>query len=245
MAPAKRFIFVGTSGWHYAHWKGPFYPERLPSTHFLSFYAQHFDTVELNSTFYRLPPPAAPAQWKKEAPAGFCFAAKGSRYLTHMKKLRDAEPGVEKFFERIRGLGNKLGPIVFQLPPQWPVNQERLDSFLRILPRRRKYAFEFRNASWNTAAIYRLLEKRNAALCIFHLDGVQSPIEATADFTYVRLHGPGGKYQGSYDDRTLRLWAKRIEKWQLAASYIYFDNDQAGYAPQNAQRLRQILGLAS
>jgi uncharacterized protein YecE (DUF72 family) len=236
-----RSVFVGTSGWHYKHWKGPFYPAHLPPDQFLSFYSEHFDTVELNTTFYRLPPPTVPIQWKKNTPPDFCFAAKGSRFLTHMKKLRDAEAGVEKFFDRIRGLGKKLGPLVFQLPPQWPVDEQRLESFLKVLPRRRRYAFEFRNPTWNTARVYDLLAKHNAALCIFHLAGFQSPIELTADFTYIRLHGPGAKYQGSYDNRALQFWAKRIEAWGLAASYVYFDNDQAAYAPKNAARLRQIL----
>ncbi|HTS49012.1 MAG TPA: DUF72 domain-containing protein [Bryobacteraceae bacterium] len=234
-------VLVGTSGWHYKHWLGPFYPERLPPEQMLSFYSEHFDTVELNTTFYRLPPAGAAAQWKKNTPAGFCFAAKGSRFLTHMKKLRDPELGVERFFDHLSGLGKKLGPIVFQLPPQWPVNIPRLEAFLAVLPRRRRYAFEFRNPTWNTGAVYDLLGKNNMALCIFDLAGVQSPIELTADFTYIRLHGPGGKYQGSYDDAALRDWADRIKTWRLPAAYVYFDNDQAGYAPKNAARLREIL----
>lgn len=238
----SHMVFVGTSGWHYKHWKGPFYPNGLPPDRWLSFYAEQFETVELNTTFYRLPPVASPGQWKKNTPRDFCFAAKGSRFLTHMKKLRDAEAGVEKFFERIEGLGKKLGPIVFQLPPQWPVDEARLESFLEVLPRRRRYAFEFRNPTWNIAGVYKLLAKHNAAPCIFELDGVRSPMELTASFTYIRLHGPGGKYEGSYDDATLRLWAKRIEDWDLASSYIYFDNDQAGYAVKNALRLREMLG---
>jgi len=160
-----------------------------------------------------------------------------------MIKLRNAEPGVENFFDRLHGLGRKLGPVVFQLPPLWAVNGERLRAFLKILPRRRRYAFEFRNPTWHTKSIYDLLAKHNAALCIFELQGYQSPIEVTADFTYIRLHGPEGKYQGSYSDATLRGWAKTIEKWNLAASYIYFDNDQAAYAPKNAARLRQMLGI--
>jgi uncharacterized protein YecE (DUF72 family) len=199
--------------------------------------------VELNTTFYRLPPPSAPIQWKKSTPPDFHFAAKGSRFLTHMKKLRDAERGVENFFDRIGGLGRKLGPIVFQLPPQWPVDQPRLKSFLEVLPRRRTYAFEFRNPTWNTTGVYDLLAKHNAALCIFHLAGIQSPIELTADFTYIRLHGPGGKYQGSYDKSALQFWADKITAWNLPASYLYFDNDQAGYAPKNATRLLRMLDM--
>ena len=111
-------FFIGTSGWHYRHWRGPFYPEKLPASEMLPFYAERFATVELNTTFYRLPPPKAPADWRRRTPGGFCFAAKGSRFITHMKKLREPAPALERYFERIRGLGNKLGPIVFQLPPQ-------------------------------------------------------------------------------------------------------------------------------
>lgn len=160
-----------------------------------------------------------------------------------MKKLRQAEVGVQRLFDRIRGLGHTLGPIVFQLPPDWHVNEGRLADFLNILPRRRRYAFEFRDASWNTPAIYKLLAKHNAALCIFHLAGVQSPLMLTADFTYVRLHGPGGKYQGSYDDRALGAWAKTLREWNLPTSYVYFDNDQSAYAAKNAIRMRQILNI--
>ncbi|HLH00511.1 MAG TPA: DUF72 domain-containing protein [Bryobacteraceae bacterium] len=239
----RRSVFIGTSGWHYKHWRGPFYPQRFPADKMLGFYCQYFDTVELNATFYRLPPEGAATQWKKSTPPGFCFAAKGSRFITHMKKLRDPDIALDRFFERIHGLGKKLGPIVFQLPPQWPADIERLQTFLDALPRRRRYAFEFRNETWNTPAVYKILAKRNAALCIFHLAGFQSPTELTADFTYIRLHGPGGKYQGSYDDAALASWARRIEQWRLKASYIYFDNDQAGYAPKNALRLKKILGF--
>src|SRR5579883_3232450 len=143
-------VYVGTSGWHYKHWRGPFYPEKLPQDQYLRFYSERFDTVELNTTFYRLPPPNAATQWKKNTPPGFIFAAKGSRFITHMKKLRDPELALERFFERIHGLGKKLGPIVFQLPPQWPVDLDRLRVFLAALPRRRRYAFEFRNPTWDT-----------------------------------------------------------------------------------------------
>jgi len=234
-------VLIGTSGWHYEHWRGPFYPDRFASDRMLSFYAERFNTVELNNTFYRLPPAGAAELWKKSTPPGFLFAVKGSRFITHMKKLRDPELAVERFFDRIRGLGKKLGPIVFQLPPFWAVDAKRLKDFLKVLPKPRRYAFEFRHPSWNTPEVYKILSSHNAALCIFELAGVQSPIDVTADFTYIRLHGPGGKYQGSYDDRALTSWARRIEKWNLPASYIYFDNDEAGYAPRNAARLRQIL----
>ena len=236
-------IHIGTSGWHYKHWRGPFYPEKFPASKMLEFYTRHFDTVELNNTFYRLPPETGLRLWRESTPKGFCFAAKGSRFLTHMKKLKDPGPGVGNFFQRADQLGKKLGPIVFQLPPQWEVNAERLEGFLEALPPRHRYAFELRNPTWHTAEIFRILRRHNAAFCIFEIAGFRSSCEITANFTYVRLHGPGGAYQGSYPAETLRKWADRIREWQkeLRAVYVYFDNDQAAYAVENARELKQRL----
>ena len=209
----------------------------------LSYYQQHFDTVEINNSFYRFPLESALREWRASTPPGFCFAAKGSRFLTHMKKLKDPEEGVAKFMERVEPLGEKLGPIVFQLPPWWEVNAERLEAFLRALPRGRRYAFELRNQTWHNAEVYGILSRHNAAFCIYDLAGYQSGYEVTADFTYVRLHGPGGAYQGSYSEEALRGWARRIRGWRrrLRAVYVYFDNDQDAYAPQNASALKHML----
>jgi uncharacterized protein YecE (DUF72 family) len=236
-------VHIGTSGWHYKHWIGPFYPEKTPASKMLDFYTRHFDTVELNNTFYRLPTEKGVESWRETTPAGFCFAAKGSRYLTHMKKLKDPEPGVGKFFDRIDGLGRKLGPIVFQLPPWFEVNVERLAGFLEALPPRRKYAFELRNPTWHTPEVLRVLKRHNAAFCIFEIGGFHSGFDLTANFTYVRLHGPGGAYQGSYPHETMQAWAKRIREWQndLRAIHVYFDNDQAAYAVENALTLKRML----
>jgi len=207
------------------------------------FYQQHFDTVELNNSFYHLPLESTLELWRKSSPQGFVFAVKGSRFLTHMKKLKDPGPGIEKFFDRVFLLKDKLGPVLFQLPPNFGVSSERLEAFLIALPKRHRYAFEFRDPSWETPEIYKLLEKHNAAWCAYHLAGYESPIEITADFAYVRLHGPGGKYQGSYSDDALRDWALRIEQWssRLKAIYVYFDNDDSGFAAQNAIRLREMV----
>ncbi len=233
---------IGTSGWHYRHWIGPFYPEKWPAARMLEYYARHFDTVELNNTFYRLPLETGLQNWREGTPTGFCFAMKGSRYLTHQKKLKDAETGIERFFERADQLRPKLGPVVFQLPPFWEADVERLETFLSALPRRHRYAFEFRNPTWHTETVFRALRKHNAAFCIFEIAGFASGYHITADFTYVRLHGPGGAYQGSYSDEALRGWAARIAQWrrQLRGIYIYFDNDQAGYAAQNALTLKRL-----
>jgi uncharacterized protein YecE (DUF72 family) len=211
----------------------------------LAYYCERFDTVELNNSFYHLPKKSSLESWRESTPARFCFAAKGSRFLTHMKKLKDPEQGLKKFLEAIEVLGHKLGPILFQLPPNWDLDLERLANFLGFLPREHRYAFEFRNATWNAAETYDLLARHNIAYCIFHLSGVHSPIQITADFAYVRLHGPGGKYQGSYSDEALIRWAERIRKWrrELKTVYVYFDNDEAGYAAQDALRLKELLAL--
>lgn len=236
-------IHIGTSGWHYPHWRGPFYPEKLPAARMLDFYTQQFDTVELNNTFYRLPPENAVQNWREQTPKGFCFAVKGSRFLTHMKKLKDSGTGITRFFERVDPLRTKLGPVLFQLPPAWEVNAGRLEEFLAALPRRHRYAFELRNPTWHTPEVYGILRRHNAAFCIFEIAGFYSGIQLTANFTYLRLHGPGGAYQGSYQGETLEQWAAHIRKWRsdLRAVYVYFDNDQAAYAVENALTLKRLV----
>lgn len=235
-------VHIGTSGWHYNHWRGTFYPEKLPAAKMLDFYVAHFNTVELNNSFYKLPSGEAFENWRRATPAGFCFAVKASRFITHNKKLKDPENALHNFLPRAEALKEKLGPVLFQLPPRWRVNVERLRDFLQTLPRRHRYAFEFREPSWNTQSVYDTLRRYNAGYCIFELDCFQSPLEITADFTYVRLHGPGGKYQGCYSASTLRQWARRIAAWRgLRAIYIYFDNDQAGYAAHNALELKRLI----
>ena len=237
-------VHIGTSGWHYKHWVGPFYPAKLPASRMLEHYARQFDTVELNNTFYRLPLETGLATWRTTSPPKFCFAAKGSRFITHMKKLKDPELAISRCFERIDRLRPKLGPIVFQLPPFWDVDTGRLEAFLRALPKRHRYAFELRNPTWHTEEVYRLLGKHNAAFCIFEIAGFRSANLITADFTYVRLHGPGGAYQGSYPEEVLRDWAGRIEGWgkELKGVYLYFDNDQQGFAVENALTLKRMVG---
>lgn len=242
-ATPRAAVHIGTSGWHYKHWLGPFYPRALPPSQMLPFYLSHFDTVEINNSFYRLPSETALENWRETTPQDFCFAMKGSRFLTHMKKLKDPQPGLDKFMPRAEILREKLGPILFQLPPNWNVNLERLETFLNALPSGHSYSFELRNPTWHVAKVYKLLRKFNAAFCSFDLAGFQSPCEVTADFTYVRLHGPGAAYQGKYSDAALAEWAGRIQVWRasLKAIYIYFDNDQAAYAVENAMRLKALV----
>jgi uncharacterized protein YecE (DUF72 family) len=238
-------VRIGTSGWHYKHWLGPFYPADLPTSGMLGHYVRHFDTVEVNNTFYQLPPESSFDSWRRSTPSRFLFAVKASRFITHMKKLKEPEEGLARFNERIVRLGPKLGPVLFQLPPRWKKNLERLEAFLDALPEGRRYTFEFREPSWFAPDVIDLLRSRNAALCIHEIAGFHAPVELTADFTYVRLHGPEARaYQGTYSDEVLRSWAGRIAEWRpaLRAIYVYFDNDQAGYAVRDALRLRELAG---
>jgi uncharacterized protein YecE (DUF72 family) len=236
--------WIGTSGWSYKHWRGPFYPKDMArGIDQLACYAERFDTVEVNGTFYRLIEGDIFRLWREETPAGFVFACKGSRYLTHMKRLKDPEPGVGRFFERVEALENKLGPIVFQLPGRFKPDRERLAGFLTTLPTGHRYTFEFRDPLWFEPAVLELLAKRNLALCLYEFGGHKAPLVVTADFVYIRLHGPAAAYQGCYDDATLGSWAERIRDWtkQGREVYCYFDNDERAFAPKNALRLREML----
>jgi uncharacterized protein YecE (DUF72 family) len=236
-------IFIGTSGWHYDHWKGPFYPQDIQSDDMLAFYVQHFQTVEINNTFYQLPNKETFDDWRESTPNEFRFAVKASRYITHMKKLKDPHQPVADFMERAKHLEEKLGPILFQLPPNWHVNVERLEQFLQVLPEGLRYTFEFRDPSWFEARVYKLLEARGVAFCMYHLNQRDSPRPVTADFIYVRLHGPDGSYQGSYDVQTLSGWAGAFSTWAQQGKdvYCYFNNDQGGYAVKNARQLKEML----
>lgn len=238
-------IHIGTSGWSYDHWKGLFYAADLPSHDMLVSYAECFSTVEINTSFYRLPEAAMLARWRDSVPRDFVFSAKASRYITHMKKLRDPQSTLRPFLERVEVLGKQLGPILFQLPPRWHADLARLQAFLHSLDPRHRYAFEFRDPSWFGREVRLLLEQHDAAFCIYDLDGQTSPKAVTTDFVYVRLHGPAAPYQGSYDVRALAGWAGAFSAWirQGRAVYCYFDNDQHGYAASNALRLKRMLEI--
>jgi uncharacterized protein YecE (DUF72 family) len=238
-------IRIGTSGWHYKHWIGRYYPEGIKPAGMLAHYLRDFDTVELNNTFYQLPKEESFDAWRDAVPRDFLFAVKGSRFLTHMIKLMEPERGLVNFIPRAELLGAKLGPILWQLPPRWNVNVERLDEFLERLPPEHRYAFELRNETWMTDAVLEVLQKYNAAFCIYELAGYQSPMEITADWTYIRLHGPTAfKYQGSYSDRQLAKWAERIDAWKkkMKAICVYFDDDDSAYAVENALTLKKLTG---
>jgi uncharacterized protein YecE (DUF72 family) len=239
----KYKIHIGTSGWHYKHWIGTFYPTGTKDPEQLGHYLRHFKTVELNNSFYRLPDKKTFATWRKSTPEDFIFSVKASRFITHMKKLKDPQAPLQEFFQHALALKEKMGPVLFQLPPGWKLNEERLESFLKQLPQHHRYTFEFRNVTWYTEHVFHLLKTYNAAFCIYELDGHLSPMQITADFVYVRLHGPGGKYQGSYTDKQLAAWGKQCLAWQKEKKdvYVYFDNDQYGYAAFNAVRLLQLI----
>ncbi|MCC9168547.1 DUF72 domain-containing protein [Pontibacter harenae] len=239
----ERKIHIGTSGWHYKHWMGNFYPEGLKAKDFTSHYLQFFRTVEINNSFYKLPSAQTFANWRSSVPEDFIFAVKASRFITHMKKLKDPQESIARFFENVNHLGEKVGPILFQLPPGWGLNEERLANFLALLPPYHRYTFEFRHHSWYSEGVLNLLRQHNVAFCIYELEYHFSPMEVTADFVYIRLHGPENKYSGSYSEEGLRWWAGNCLEWRRQGKdvYIYFDNDQAGYAAFNAKRLQELV----
>jgi uncharacterized protein YecE (DUF72 family) len=237
-------IHIGTSGWHYKHWLGDFYPAKFPPANMLARYVQEFQTVEINNSFYRLPDAKTFAAWKAQVPPGFLFAVKASRFITHIKRLKDAKDSVQLLLERSAPLAETLGPILFQLPPNWKLNLERLSEFLDVLPQGPQFAMEFRDPTWSTDRVYDLLREHNVAFCIHDWREMGWPMEITADFTYIRFHGAGQCYGGKYPSTLLQQWAARLSGWssQLRETYVYFNNDIGGHAIRNARELRQLLG---
>jgi len=231
---------VGCSGWQYKHWKGDFYPAGLAQRDWLEYYARHFDTVEVNNSFYRLPPERVFDNWRVRTPARFVFAVKASRFLTHMKKLKDPEEPVERLFSRAVELRSKLGPLLYQIPKQMSKNVDRLAAFLDVLPRRVKHAIEFRDPSWYDERVMRLLRTHNVALCMHDMPGSEPPRVLTARFTYLRFHGASGRYNGAYsidalEDRAQWLIARNVP------AFVYFNNDIGGHAPRDARKMIDLL----
>jgi uncharacterized protein YecE (DUF72 family) len=237
--------YVGTSGFSYTHWRGAFYPEKLPQARWLEHYARQFPTVEINNSFYRLPSEKTFQSWSERTPAGFLFAVKASRFITHLRRLHDVQAPLETFLSHARNLNEKLGPVLYQLPPSMGRDEGLLEAFLAILPRDLQHVIEFRRQDWYEERVYAAMRGSNVALCIHDMGQSKSPLVATADFTYVRFHGTTGRYTGNYSDEQLEDWATRIR--QLASSnnpkivYIYFNNDIAGHAVNNARALAQLL----
>jgi uncharacterized protein YecE (DUF72 family) len=209
----------------------------------LEHYAGRFSAVEIDNSFYRLPAAETLAHWRAATPADFAFTCKANRYITHMKKLKEPERTLTPFLEGLAPLGDKLKVVVCQLPPRWRCNPARLEAFLAALPPRPRFAFEFRDDSWHDPAVYAALARRNAAFCICDLGGRQSPYKVTADFVYLRLHGPSRPYEGAYSPQRLAGLARRIRAWRAEGRdcFVFFDNDAEGQAPLDALRLRAML----
>ncbi len=243
MAAQRSRARVGCSGWQYKHWKGDFYPAELPTTRWFQHYAKAFDTVELNNSFYRLPPKETMVRWRMQAPARFIYAVKASRYLTHMRKLKDPDDPLTLLFDRALALGPHLGPVLYQLPPRWKPDVGRLEAFLQAVPRDVRQAIEFREASWYTDRIFALLEQYGVALCLHDMTGSAPPRVVIGPFVYVRFHGATARYSGSYSQAQLEQWADWLIE-QMARGggiYAYFNNDVGGHAPRNAIALREAL----
>jgi uncharacterized protein YecE (DUF72 family) len=239
--------YIGTSGWHYDHWQDRFYPKTLTKAKWLEFYASHFTTVELNNTFYRLPSETAFTTWHDSSSANFTFAVKVSRFITHIKRLKNSQEAVENFISRARILGEKLGPLLYQLPPNMHRNDEVLESFLSTLPRDMKHVFEFRHQSWLEDRVFEILRVHNIGFCVFDMPSISCPLVATADFAYIRFHGSTGLYFSCYSDEELADWAKRLANLarNLKTIYIYFNNDAEAFAVRNAITLRRYLEVGT
>lgn len=241
----KADVLIGTSGWTYPHWRGSFFPDDLPAEQRLSYYADRFNSVEINTTFYGTPTRAAVRGWLDAVPKSFRFAVKGSRFTTHNKKLLDPRKSTQKTFQAIEPLAEQVCAALFQLPPRWRFNGDRLAAFLQAMPKKYRYALEFREPSWLCEEAYAILRAHNAALCLYDLKGFHAPEITTANWVYVRLHGPtAAAYRGSYPEKTLRHWAELIDSWRRERKevLVYFDNDEKGYAAADALRLRNLIG---
>ena len=238
--PAAR---IGCSGWEYKHWRGDFYPPAVPKSHWFEHYANTFDTVEINNTFYRLPEKKTFAAWAARAPDGFLYAVKASRFLTHMKKLKDPEEPLRRLFSRMAPLTNHLGPVLYQLPPGWKLDYDRLEHFLQVLPRGFRHVLEFRDPSWYENGVLTLLDRYGVALCLHDMRGSATGRERIGPFVYVRFHGATGHYGGGYSDQRLREWSDWLRPYSRRGIeiYAYFNNDVGGHAPRNALTLRRMM----
>ena len=233
-------ILVGTSGWQYRDWKGVFYPEGLPQRRWLAHFAEHFPTVEVNNSFYRLPEPGTFAKWRAETPDGFVITVKASRYITHIRRLRGGREPVSRMWSRCRRLGRKLGPVLFQLPPTLKVDPELLADFIRVLPGSMRAAFEFRHPSWDDDEIRRILDREGCALVLADRPGWRVPDVVTGGWGYVRFH-QGRRNAPGYTRSKLRRFADRLAAWPAKETFVFFNNDQGGAAIRDARTLTGLL----
>jgi uncharacterized protein YecE (DUF72 family) len=234
-------IRIGCSGWTYPHWRGRFYPAGLPAKRWFEHYAAFFDTVEINSTFYRLPQPGVVRAWAAQAPPGFVYAVKASRYVTHMKKLGRCRVPMRRFLAAVRALGGHLGPLLYQLPPHWRCDRERLRQFLALLPREQAHVFELRDRSWLDDRVLALLDEHGASVCVHDL--LQMPRIAVGPVAYVRFHGTRPPYAGGYARSRLRTWVRwlREQAEQGRETFAYFNNDAGAQAVTDARALRMMI----
>jgi uncharacterized protein YecE (DUF72 family) len=240
-------IRIGCSGWNYKHWRELFYPKGLPARGWFAFYAEHFDTVEINNSFYMLPKAETFRKWRDQAPEGFCYAVKANRFLTQAKKLKDCEEPLARMMAPMGELGPTLGPVLYQLPPRFKLNLERLESFLQLVPRDVVNVFEFRDSSWYAAETLTLLERYGASFCVHDMAGSASARDAVGPVAYVRFHGGVGKYWGRYSDSALLSWTDWIVAQARAGRpvWCYFNNDIYGHAIHDAQTLRAMVAQAA
>lgn len=244
-------VFIGTSGWSYEHWQGVFYPQDLPKSQWLEYYCQHFRTVEINASFYHLPKPKTFENWRKRTGKDFVFSVKGSRYITHIKKLKDCRESVKRFFQAASGLHSRSGlkglsgseVVLWQLPPGLKVNVERLKGFLGLLPKTWRHTFEFRSSTWLTVKIFDLLRRYHAAVVFQDFEHWPITEEVTSDFIYLRFHGKKELYASCYTKKELENWAKKMQNWLKSGLdiYAYFNNDMRAYAVKNAQELISLI----
>jgi uncharacterized protein YecE (DUF72 family) len=227
-------LLTGTSGYSYKEWLGCFYPEKLPATEMLRYYAEHFQTVEINNTFYRMPPTSMLTQWTEQVPDHFTFTLKAPRRITHVNRLHDAESNVAEFVRRADLLGSKLGVLLFQLPPYLKKDLPRLEAFLGLFPPGKRIAFEFRNATWQDDTVYEALRSRGAILCVTDTDEGDTPFIVTSDWGYLRLR------RTHYDDDELRAWAARIAEKSVVQTYVYFMHEDEALGTRFAQRLNEL-----
>jgi uncharacterized protein YecE (DUF72 family) len=245
MGTKRPQIRIGCSGWIYEHWRARFYPEYSSPQTWFGIYSRVFDTVEINNTFYRLPSPSVFKGWRTQAPDGFCYAVKVSRYVTHMKKLKDAAEPLNRFIDRARLLEERLGPLLYQLPPRWRVNLPRLEEFLELLPEDLMHVFEFREPSWLTDEVFKLLAQKRICFCTHDMPGVSTDRRVTGESAYVRFHGAERKYRGGYPEAVLRDWWLWM-KGQIRDGkdvYVYFNNDAEAHAVFDGMKLKQLAGL--
>lgn len=233
---------VGTSGWVYPHWRGVFYPPAVPQRAWFAHYARTFRTVEINNSFYRLPSPSTFEAWRDQAPAGFVYATKASRYITHVRRLKDIQEPLDRFLSAAGNLGRTQGPVLYQLPPNWGVDLVRFSGFLGCLPGGYTHVVEFRDRRWLTEEVFALMERKGVVHCLHDYRGVLTPFRLTAPVVYIRLHGDQTN-GGDYRPAVLRAWADRIKQWsrEVPEIFVYFNNDIGGAAVMNALAERELI----